>query len=75
MGTTSVQGRTGNKGPSSPRPALCPQKAEQEVEQWKKEAAADTSGREEPPAPKVGSCPPAEYWGTGTLLSQSLVLR
>ncbi|XP_006247561.1 formin-like protein 1 isoform X2 [Rattus norvegicus] len=27
-------------------------KAEQEVEQWKKEAAADTSGREEPPAPK-----------------------
>ncbi|ERE68636.1 formin-like protein 3 isoform 1 [Cricetulus griseus] len=27
-------------------------KAEQEVEQWKKEAAVDTSGREEPPAPK-----------------------
>ncbi|XP_057630062.1 formin-like protein 1 isoform X5 [Chionomys nivalis] len=27
-------------------------KAEQEVKQWKKEAAADTSGREEPPAPK-----------------------
>ncbi|CAO2645627.1 Formin-like protein 1 [Lemmus lemmus] len=27
-------------------------KAEQEVEQWKKEAAADTSGREEPLAPK-----------------------
>lgn len=27
-------------------------KAEQEVEQWKKEAAADTSGREEPPTPK-----------------------
>lgn len=27
-------------------------KAEQEVEQWKKEAASDTSGREEPPAPK-----------------------
>ncbi|XP_026632832.1 formin-like protein 1 isoform X6 [Microtus ochrogaster] len=27
-------------------------KAEQEVEQWKKEAAADTSGREELPAPK-----------------------
>lgn len=75
MGTASVQGRTGKKGPSSPRPALCPQKAEQEVEQWKKEAAADTSGREEPPAPKVGSCPSAEYWGTGTLLSQSLVLR
>ncbi|KAL6044558.1 hypothetical protein STEG23_035186 [Scotinomys teguina] len=27
-------------------------KAEQEVEQWRREAAADTSGREEPPAPK-----------------------
>lgn len=72
MGTASVPGRTGKKGPSSPRPALCPQKAEQEVEQWKKEAAADTSGREEPPAPKVGSCPPGYK---GTLLSQSLVLR
>lgn len=42
--------------------ASAPQKAEQEVEQWKKEAAAqeagaDTLGRGEPPAPKVGSCP------------------
>ncbi|KAL1778993.1 formin 1 isoform X1 [Sigmodon hispidus] len=27
-------------------------KAEQEVEQWKKDLAAETSGREEPPAPK-----------------------
>lgn len=44
------------------RPALGPQKAEQEVEQWKKEAAADTSGREEPPTPKVGSWPQAQAW-------------
>lgn len=55
VGTTSVPGRTGKEERLSlPRSALCPQKAEQEVEQWKKEAAVDTSGREEPPAPKVG---------------------
>lgn len=77
MGTASVPGGTGKKeGPSSPRPALCPQKAEQEVEQWKKEAAADTSGREEPPAPKVGSCPLAQYRGTGMCsIPFTLVLR
>jgi hypothetical protein len=46
---------------------LGPQKAEQEVEQWKKEAAADTSGREEPPTPKVGSWPQAQAqeWDSG----------
>lgn len=43
------------------RPILAPQKAEQDVEQWKKEAAAqeagaDVPGRGEPPAPKVGCC-------------------
>lgn len=42
-------------------PTLAPQKAEQEVEQWKKEAAAqeagaDAPGRGEVPASKVGSC-------------------
>lgn len=43
-------------------PAWVLQKAEQEVEQWKKEAAAqeagaDLQGKEETPAPKVSSCP------------------
>lgn len=56
----------GGGGLFSPRPALGPQKAEQEVEQWKKEAAADTSGREEPPAPKVGVRPQAQDWDSGT---------
>ena len=42
------------------RPTLAPQKAEQEVEQWKKEAAAqeagtDTVGKGVPQAPKVGN--------------------
>ncbi|PNJ50454.1 FMNL1 isoform 11, partial [Pongo abelii] len=46
------------------------QKAEQEVEQWKKEAAAqeagaDSPGKGEPPAPKVGSCSWAWYWAAG----------
>lgn len=54
--------RIGEGGFSSWRPTLAPQKAEQEVEQWKKEAAAqeagaDTPGRGEPPAPKVGKLP------------------
>lgn len=66
MGPLSVPGKTGREeGLFSPTPALYPQKAEQEVEQWKKEAASDATGREEPPAPKVGSCPQAWSWGTG----------
>lgn len=45
----------------SRRPTSAPQKAEQEVEQWKKEAVAQEAGadvpsKEEAPAPKVGSC-------------------
>lgn len=47
--------------PPSWTPTLAPQKAEQEVEQWKKEAAAqevgaDAPGRGEVPASKVGGC-------------------
>lgn len=58
LGDASVWG--GLESPSW-RPILAPQKAEQEVEQWKKEAAAQeagtgTPGKGEPPASKVGSC-------------------
>lgn len=66
LGTASVGEDGEGEGLFSPRPALGPQKAEQEVEQWKKEAAADTSGREEPPAPKVGGWPQARGWDWGT---------
>lgn len=45
----------------SRKPTSASQKAEQEVEQWKKEAVAQEAGadapsKEEAPAPKVGSC-------------------
>ena len=60
--STWAEGGVREGGLSSWRPTLASQKAEQEVEQWKKEAAAqeastETPGRGEPPASKVGSCP------------------
>lgn len=65
LSTGAVGGVGGGRrkgGLPSRRSILTLQKAEQEVEQWKKEAAAqevgtDTAGRGEPSAPKVGSCP------------------
>lgn len=60
-GCCCLGSRISEGGLCSWRPTWAPQKAEQEVEQWKKEAAAqeagtETPGRGEPPAPKVGSC-------------------
>lgn len=63
LGSVKGRGRSvwGRARLPSRRPTLARQKAEQEVEQWRKEAVAqeagtDAPGKEEAPAPKVGSC-------------------
>lgn len=76
VGLLLLGGGGGGGGLSSWRPTLAPQKAEQEVEQWKKEAAAleagaETADKGDSPALKVGSAPERGPGMQGCVVSSS----